>query len=595
MATTLTTTNFRIHAAEQLFASLNNGTTYYVFAGQPESWPDDSNPPLPEDSINGSVFSVWDNMVFGKQVTSSDVSFMVPLYPWTTNTVFSMYDDQDPNLMTEEFFVTVDANTEYYVFKCLNNNGGVPSTIAPDFNNTSADDTYYQTSDGYQWKYMFTVDSTVYDQFATTSWVPVVVDANVSGNAVSGAIDTILVENGGINYNSYANGYFSEFAVNGDGLIYGISLTGSSNTDFYSGCALKIIYGTGAGQQRNITDYEVQGGFKRVYLDQPFVNIPDNTSYYEITPSVTINGDGTGCVARAIVNTSSNTISSIEISARGQDYTYANAAVVGNTGVILTGNSVVQANTASLRVIMGPPGGHGANTLVELGATSLGFAVTFANNESLTIPTDGQFRQFGLIKDPLWANVALTLSNITGEFLVGETISNPAIPSQTALVSSYNSTVSLLGATNVHGGFVANASIVGANSGATATVTSYTINGAEKSYVTFDERMRLGTTFNGTSPFIPGQVVNQLSTNGTGVVFDSNTSFTSLTQIRGTIDITDPSATDFLVSNTAVANVTAIVSPDLIKQSGETLYIENIPPVTRAPTLSETVQFIIGF
>jgi len=592
----ITTTNFKVHVVDQLYESLTEpqNSFYYIFAGRPEAWDSDSAPPEPEDSQSQRVFDVFDTMIYGKQVTQDDASYMVPRYDWTSNTVYAMFDDEDATLMSNNFFVVVDANTSYHVFKCLNNNFGAESLVAPNRNDTSEDDEFYLTSDGYQWKFLYSIPSSTFRKFATDEWIPVVENANTVANSTPGAIDVIVVESPGTQFNSYANGVFSEIAVDGDATIYGIDSTSSANTDFFKECAIKIVTGQGAGQQRRIAEYSVQGGFKRVYLDQAFVILPNTSSTYEITPHVSIVGDGANCVARAIVDSTSNTISSIEITERGTGYTYATAEVRGNTGIIVA-NNVQIANNAVIRPIIGPPRGHGSDVYTELGATGLGFSVTFANTEQLTIPATGKFRQIGLIRDPLFANVELSLANTIGTFADEETVILTTNENIKGTTTFYNEASSILRLTDVKGGFVANGNVRGLTSNATAVISSIDINGATKSFVTFDQRMRLDTSFNGTPAFTDGEFVEQEGTDGSGVVHESNTTFTALTQTRGTINITDGLTSQTLSSNTASANVNAIVLPDLKKASGEVLYIENVQPITRADNLSETVKFIIRF
>ena len=592
----LKTNSFRVHVTEQLHESLfePNGTKYYMFAGRPEAWVNEASPPTPTDSPVESTFNLYDTMLFGKVVSNTDVSFMVPRHDWVANTVYAKYSDSDALLHEEEYYVVVNASTQYHIFKCLDNAGGAPSTVQPNRSDTSEDDDFYQTSDGYQWKYLYSVSASQFQRFATPTWMPVVENANTTANAVAGAIDVIEIVNPGTQYNSYANGFFTEIAVGGDTTIFGIDVNSSANTDFYRACALKIVDGQGKGQQREIAEYTVQGGFKRVILTDSFVNLPNESSKYEITPNVIVAGDGSDCVARAIVNPSSNTIASIEITNRGTGYTYATAEAIGNTGLVISGN-VITANTAQLRPIMGPTGGHGFNINQELGAVALGFSVTFANTEQDTIPANGKFRQIGLIKDPLFANVEFTVANTVGVFADGERVSCDTNAYLEGEVSYFSEPSSVLRITEATAGWTANTVVRGATSNAVATIASYRISGAAKSFTTFDQRVRLDTTFNGTPAFVQGETVRQEVTDATAKVQYSNTTFTAVTSVRGTLNITNVDSGQVLTGEMGVANVNAIVAGDLLKASGEALYIENIQPVTRSSELSETIKFIIRF
>jgi hypothetical protein len=173
---------------------------------------------------------------------------MTDRYDWESGTVYDAYDDQDIYLYTKEFFVLTQEAGAYHVFKCLNNNNAAESTQQPLISETAADDVYYSTSDGYQWKYMYSFDTISYGRFATDTYIPVVANSAVVGNAVSGAIETYKIASPGGNYNSYTNGYFTDIAVGGNTQYFGIQgtdttvLTISANT-FSLGETVTQVYG----------------------------------------------------------------------------------------------------------------------------------------------------------------------------------------------------------------------------------------------------------------------------------------------------------------------------------------------------------------
>lgn len=447
----LVTELFKTHMARQLVESLTeqSNTAYYMFTGKHTQYPDgDTTVTQPVDTIQSLYIDSYENMLFGKKITSSDVKHMIPRNTWTSGTVYSMYEHDNADLFTEDFFVVVNEASLYHVFKCLYNNGGVASTIEPNFADTSADDTFYETSDGYQWKYMYTVDSTTFNKFSTLDFMPVVESANVSGNAVSGAIDVITVTSGGAGYDNYISGQFNstDIKVGGNNLTYAINSTASSTNNFYNDCYIYITAGTGNGQYKKIVDYVVSGGNKEIILESAFTTNLDNTSEYDISPIVEITSDGNqtvNCVARALVNaSSSNSIYKVEIIDRGVDYRIASAAA-------LYSNVVPVSNTAGLKVIIGPKGGHGSNPIDELGATRVGFSVKFSNTESSTIQATNDFRTAGILKDPLFTGVDLNTTGTVGTFAEGETVYqyNPVALDGTVSISATASSITGTGTT----------------------------------------------------------------------------------------------------------------------------------------------------
>jgi hypothetical protein len=510
----------------------NPGATsgLYIFTANPNPWPGSDIDIGVPDNTPATVVNTYNNMIFGKQVGYDQVFVMIPRYDWESGTVFTMYTDTDANLYSENFYTVVNSSSEYYVFKCLNNNNDSPSTEAPNFSDTSPDDTYYQTSDGYLWKYMYTIDRTTFNSIATSNFIPVIPDANVVANSVAGAIDVIAVNQSGSFYNNYYAGQFdaSTIEIGSNPLVYGLGFDASSVNGYYIGCILTITDGTGKGQYSLVDNYQVLGTAKEVILNQPFLTVPDATSQYQISPSITVVGDGkqsSNVVARALINAaSSNSIYSVEILDRGEGYRFATATVNTSPSAPVTNNAILQ-------VIIPPHGGHGANPYSELGGTRVGITVTYANSESNTITTQGSYRTIGLLKEPLFANIQINTFNSTGnsgsngQFLVPETIYQYTA----SLLSNLGGTISCNASSNV---------VVGTN---TSFLSSFSNGGAI--FIT-DEQ---SNNFLG--------VINYVA-NNTYLVLDSNCTFTSANVHVGIANISATGTATFF--QTSVLNVTNV-------------------------------------
>ena len=413
----LITSYFRLNNVKQFIESIDEpaNTIYYVFGGKPNQYSaGDNNIDAPAKTVESLRTKVYDEMVFAKEISRSDVSVMANRYDWTSGTVYSMYDDQDNDLEEKQYFVVSQEGDTFYIFKCLFNNNGQPSTSQPLYSATSADDPYYETADGYVWKYLYKLDRTTYNKFSTLLYVPVIPDANVSSNAVPGSIDVIKVESGGKLYNNYLSGSFVAADIKYGGIPLKIRITAtnaSSTTDFYNGCILKITSGVGVGQYRKILSSVIENGIKFIYIDSPFT-IDPTASEYEIFPEVKIYGDGRQIInatARALINTNaSNSIYRVDIIDKGKGYFLASANAYAEA-VVRTSNTL---NDAVLRPILPPKGGHGYDVESELFSSHLGISVKFSNNENQTISTDNDFRTIGILKDPKFNNVKL---NYTGK------------------------------------------------------------------------------------------------------------------------------------------------------------------------------------
>lgn len=207
--------DFSILNAEWLFNTISgeNPSNYlYTFIGRTEPWVVESEPPMPADNVDGFITS-WKNMIALKRVNYTDMSLAIKKNVWASGTVYDMYDDKDPLLNEEVYFVITSKNK---IYKCLDNNGRAPSTVEPDSDSL----TPWSTSDGYKWQLMYKISDSDMTKWNNDSVIPVKKLTSDDGSlqwqiqeaAVPGTIDNIIVENGG-------SGYLQapEITIRGDG------------------------------------------------------------------------------------------------------------------------------------------------------------------------------------------------------------------------------------------------------------------------------------------------------------------------------------------------------------------------------------------
>lgn len=201
----IVTKNMRIHAAKQFEGSFADSAQHiYLFIGRTLGWDNDNTPPTPIDCVTDES-SAFRDMLSLKLITSDDVNLVIPRNNWTIGTAYTQYNNDvdlfDPTSGNPPFYVVTDALN---VYKCINNNNGAVSTVVPTGTSTSV----VTNADGYQWKYMYTINSADVLKFVTTEWVPV--DTLISNDgsnqwsvqeaAVPGTIDRIDVVTGGTQY-----------------------------------------------------------------------------------------------------------------------------------------------------------------------------------------------------------------------------------------------------------------------------------------------------------------------------------------------------------------------------------------------------------
>jgi hypothetical protein len=199
----LVTSKFRVHNAQQFaeaFSETSN-TIMYLFIGKNTAFPNDNSPPTPVNSTANIEYTPWRDMYAAKRITTADVTHAIERYNWTSGTVYDQYDDQDTNLLEDDFYVMTE---DYNVYKCLFNASATASTTKPTGVSTSP----FTTADGYIWKYMYTVTTAKALKFLTNDYIPVqtlIADDStdqwdVQTAAVDGGIHVVKVTAGGSGY-----------------------------------------------------------------------------------------------------------------------------------------------------------------------------------------------------------------------------------------------------------------------------------------------------------------------------------------------------------------------------------------------------------
>lgn len=211
---------------------------YYIFIGLPNAtalYPNwDSTRPDPIDDFL-YLNSYRDNILGVKKITSSDIIRVIPKIVWTSGKKYDMYRhdysvynttpvSSSARLYDSSYYVM---NSEYRVYICINNNSlpsnsntGTVSTQEP----LHTDQSPRLESDGYMWKYLYTLSPADVLKFDSTDYISVpsnwetTTNAEISrirDNAVSGRIETVLIEYSNVTYPYF--GTLSNVPIKGDG------------------------------------------------------------------------------------------------------------------------------------------------------------------------------------------------------------------------------------------------------------------------------------------------------------------------------------------------------------------------------------------
>jgi len=663
--------SLNVTVAQQFIQSVQTDNAYYIFAAKHTPYANNSDAvvPTPLDSVKEDVRDIYDNMLFGKRVLPTDISPLIVRSDWYSNTVYTQYDDQEPALFSKYFYAGVQDGSNYHVYKCIYNNRGARSTVAP----SGTDINPIETSDGYMWKYMYTANSSQMIKFGTDAYVPLTPNNTVVANSVDGSIEVINIEDGGLGYDNYFIGEIDTVKVNGNPLRYAINPTASNTENFYNNCLIKMTQGEGIDEFRIITDYYISGGKKIIVLNAGWEGNVASTDTFEIYPYVEVyDTSGTkqiNCIARGLVNANTgNSIYKVEILDAGAGYRSANVVIRPDATVAVESNAV-------LRAIISPPGGHGSNSAAELNAMYAGISTKFIEDEeALTVEND--YRQVGILKDPLFANLVIRIdqNNTLGAFEVGETIFQyrdfklagtvavtsgsasvtgtdtffqdalrandyilitdgtnnifnkvSAITSNTALTLANNATFSATNATiayvnaisygvmtgNAAGeitvsrvstaGLSTSLKLVGSESYCTSVVNvaaaiPVSIHGRNpNNFNTFTQLTKFQGTLTSGS-FIEDELVTQdsaLAYSQPVARFHSGNS--SVMYVTSANNIFELGEVITGANSDATFTVSAKYEGELIKDSGQVVYVENLAPISRSNTQTETIKLILEF
>lgn len=430
-----------------------NTVRYYAFAANPVEY-QGSIPNNTYDTANAALIA-GQTMMFGKKLSNNNIAPMINNTPWAANTVFAMYDHTNTSISNSNFYCITppsEVSGTYNVFKCLYNNNNSRSTEIPDQLQPSS----FTKSDGYIWRYMYSISTTNYNKFATPLYAPVFPNTTIVNTAYQySGVDVVVVSNNGSGYIAYHDGTVKSVA---NSTLLQIENTAQPTLNYYTNNAIYIYNNTSStAQLKTIQLYIANSSGNWVYLNSSANtnNILAGVTQYKIVPQVKFNTDGdTQPAGYAVVNTQSNTIQSVVIVEPGYGITRAQANII-------TSSVAPPTVTANIYCVIPPPGGHGSDCGSELFTKAIGVNFTFANTESNTIPLDVTYNKIGIIENPYALNAnntkgsqytSVTFNSVlkasvspSATFTAGEVVTGNTSQAKAYVVFSNSSTVYLTG------------------------------------------------------------------------------------------------------------------------------------------------------
>ena len=284
---------------------------------------------------------------------------------------------------------------------------------------------------------------------------------------------------------------------------------------------------------------------------------------------VPIKGDGSGAEATVVINNDSK-VESVTISKGGSGYTYGTVDLV-------SGNVPTGSTSPVFNVIIPPHGGHGADIYRELGAYNVLVYSRIENDtENPDFITGNQIARVGIVENPqsFGSSTTLTLDKASAAYAVKLT----GIGYSTATFTA-DSTVT---------------QTIGVGSTAVGRVISYDQNTGVLKY--WQDKSLVGFNTDGslkTNPIYGFQLNRFTATPSTG----------------GSVNVIGGSATlgidtNFTGISTQINNRTyylgqsftnGVSNPEVKKYSGNIIYVDNRPSITRSINQKEDIKVILQF
>ena len=316
----------------------------------------------------------------------------------------------------------------------------------------------------------------------------------------------------------------------------------------------------------SVRDNAVDGAIKIVTITDRGVGLGTANSTYTKVP---IYGDGTGAECTIVINNDQK-VSDVTVSTAGQNYTYGNVDL--EAGGVPTGTT-----RPTFDVIISPPGGHGKDIYRELGAYNVLLYSRIENDiENPDFITGNQIARVGVIENPKATSGAL-LSADKASAVGALRLTGAGYSSATFDADSYFTQT------------------VSAGTTAAARVVNYDQTTGVLKY--WQDRTVAGFNTVGTAQTNPTYGYNL-------------TAFTASPGTNGSLTITPTSGsnlaidTSFTGVSTVINNRTyylgqeftsGLASPEVKQYSGNIVYVDNRPSITRSTNQKEDIKVILQF
>jgi hypothetical protein len=289
---------------------------------------------------------------------------------------------------------------------------------------------------------------------------------------------------------------------------------------------------------------------------------------------VPIRGDGSGAEATVVINNDSK-VETVTVSSGGSGYTFGTLDLVG-------GNVPTGTTSPVFNVIIPPQGGHGADIYKELGAYNVLLYSRIENDaENPDFITGNQIARVGIVESPLsnGSDSILTLDKASAVYalkLTGIGYSSVVFNADTQITQT-----------------------IGVGSTAFGRVISYDQSTGVLKY--WQDRYHCGFNTNGTQNASPtyGFALHRFTADiGGGGSFNILGGSATLAIQTSFGSESNPGISTVINSRTYYLGqqfVKGVSQPEVQKYSGNIIYVDNRPSITRSTNQKEDIKVILQF
>lgn len=339
MTTNIIKKSFHSDVCQRIIDDVQFGRlNLFYFLGKTSKWNDLDTIPVGTQNTFALDIDTRMEMVSYKKLLPSDISYVIQRYDWVSGTVYTQYDSTLP-MESEDFYVMTD---EYKVYKCLDNNLGVVSTVKPTGNLS----TVFRTADGYLWKYLYTVQPYKRNKFLNSTKIPV--QRALSDRFYSnGTANTVSIISPGADYigdepltvlsfisapGTVGTPCAATPVIDSNGSIIKVIITDPGSG--YTAAPSVTVTGFGVGKYGDNTTAKLKafidnGQVVNITIEDPGIDYPITASTYAV-----VSGDGSG--AKFIPVIVNGQLVDIIIENPGSGYTFIDVDIIGSgTGAVV--------------------------------------------------------------------------------------------------------------------------------------------------------------------------------------------------------------------------------------------------------------------